>query len=317
MTAELTVRPATLDDTGAISALFRSRIDVWQRLNTEGQVENVPYERMSIYDRWLHGGPWMSIETGAVQLCHLLGGAGLPLVAALDGEPVAYAEVYHSNEPKPFGPHLHLAHLIVRSDLGSSDVEPILADAIRQEGKARKCQLFTATRLGAVSAAEALESMGDAHTLVTLRRFSLAARTGQIFYQANEYLNADSAQINGWAMPVGRLSCARQEWETLWPRLWEAVPEIRRQRSHRLRFTAAGQEAFVCCRQRLYDERTAEVSCWSPRPLTNQLLSAIRDWSHRAGYRTLLFTVAEDTVKILGSEAEPDGFLQEVIALPL
>jgi hypothetical protein len=70
MTVE--VRQAGLDDTGAITALFGARIPIWQRINKQGQVEDVPYAQLTIYERWLHGGPWMSIETCAVLLNHLL-----------------------------------------------------------------------------------------------------------------------------------------------------------------------------------------------------------------------------------------------------
>ena len=74
----LEVRQAGLDDTGAISALFCARIPVWQRRNAQGQVENVAYDALTIYERWLHGGPWMSIETCAILLNHLLSGGGDP-----------------------------------------------------------------------------------------------------------------------------------------------------------------------------------------------------------------------------------------------
>jgi hypothetical protein len=89
------VRLANLDDTRAISALFRARISVWQRLDARGRVETVDYDSLTLYQRWLHGGAWMSLETGAVFLNHLLLGAGIPLVAVNDGAVAAYAEVYH------------------------------------------------------------------------------------------------------------------------------------------------------------------------------------------------------------------------------
>ncbi len=148
-------------------------------------------------------------------------------------------------------------------------------------------------------------------------RLSLAAKTGQVFYRAVEHPNADAAQINEWYMPVGRLGSARQQWETLWPRLWNAIPQIRERRTHRLHVAAAGQEAFICCQQQLYDPRSADVYCWSPKPLSGQLVTAIRDWSHREGYRTLVMAVAPDTVKTLGPEAEADGYYQDVYALDI
>ena len=55
------IRQPTLDDTQAISALFQAKFERWQRIDENGQVEDLPYEQLSLYERWLHGGAWMSI----------------------------------------------------------------------------------------------------------------------------------------------------------------------------------------------------------------------------------------------------------------
>lgn len=311
--AELHVRQATLDDTAAISNLFRERIGVWQRLDHRGHVEDVPYEALTIYERWLHGGAWMSIETAAIHLNHLLLGAGIPLVAARDGVLLGYAEAYHGVEPPPFGEHLHLAHLVVSADASGEGVDVALVNELRARAKQRKTRYLTVSQLAGEGGI--FETHFELHPLLQLRRFSLPARTGQIFYRATEHLNPDPAQINGWHMPAGRLSSARHQWETLWPRTFETLPENRRQRTHRMHFNAAGQDAFVCCQQQLYDPRSADIYCWSPKPLTGQLVSAMRDWAHREGYRTLVMVVPEDTARVLGADAEPDGFTQTVCAV--
>lgn len=312
---ELQVRQATLDDTQAISALFRAPISVWQRLDAQGRVQDVPHHELTIYERWLHGGPWMSVETAAIQLCQLLGGAGIPLVATVDNMPAAYAEAYHGHEPAPFGDHLHVAYLVVDPNYTDSGAAQALMSALRERASALKAKLLTVSRIGDAAATVQLDDGYMFNPLCRVGRFSLPARTGQIFYRATEHRNADAAQIHGWAMPVGRLTSARQEWEHLWPRIWDALPELRAQRMNRLHISAAGQDAFVCCRQQLYDPRAADLYVWSPKPLTNQLVSALRDWAHREGYRTLMWVVAEDTVKTLGPEAEPSGYTVEICAI--
>ena len=70
------VRQATIDDTRKIVGLNTANVPLWQRLDAAGQVENLPYEALTIYERWLHGGAWMSLETGAIWLSHLLSGNG-------------------------------------------------------------------------------------------------------------------------------------------------------------------------------------------------------------------------------------------------
>jgi hypothetical protein len=311
---ELNLREAHLDDTEAISRLHRAHITTWQRLNAQGRVEDIPYEQLTIYERWLHGGAWMSVETGAIHLSHLLRGGGIPLVAEAGGALVAYAELYEGVEP-PFGPHLAMTNPVVHPDWHGDSPEASLLAHARAVGKQRKRE-----RLLVSAALPELRHFYQAQGLRAqsiLLRFALPARTGQGFYKTVEHLDPNPAQIRGWFMPIGRLGSARQLWESRWPRTWDAIPEIRQRRTHRLKFNAAGHEAFVWCQQQLYTERSAEICCWSPRPLTTQLLTAIRDWAHRENYRTLILTVPEDTAKILGAEAEPDGYTETVYSIDL
>ncbi len=303
------VRQARLDDAQAVSGLFRAHIHTWQRINANGQVEDVAYDALTIYERWLHGGAWMSVETGAIHLSHLLRGAGLPLVAEIDGRVLGYSEAYVGSEPPPYGNHLHLANPTLAPDFEESGLDNALIVYARDQAKALKCQQMTASF--ALPELKTLYERNGFRPLTVVRRFSLPARTGQGFYRTTESLDADASRIAGWTMAIGRLSSARQQWEALWPRTWDAIPEIKQQRVHRLLFNASGQEALVYCQQPLYAPRSAEISCWSTKLLTPQLLTAIRDWAHREGYRTLILAVAEDTIKTLGSEAEPDGYAQE------
>jgi hypothetical protein len=315
MSSDIHVRQARLDDTQSISAVVRSRIGVWQRLSGQRQVEDVPYETLTIYERWLHGGPWMSVETGAIQLNHLLLGAGFPLVAEQDGELLAYIEAYRGIEPSPFRDHLHMGYLVTRSDALNAGLEQAILSHLVELSKSFKCERFTANCVANDAETNALYAQSGMQPVARVERVSLPARTGQVFYRAVEHPNADAAQITDWYMPVGRMGSARQQWETLWPPLWNALPEIRERRTQRVRFSAAGQEAFICCQQHLYEPRSADLYCWSPKPLSGQLLTAIRDWSHREGYRTLVMAVTPDTLKILGAEAESDGYYQDVYAV--
>ncbi len=312
--AEIRVRLASLDDTQSISALFRARVTRWQRLNAAGQVEDVPYESLSIYERWLHGGPWMSVETAALHLSHLLRGAGLPIVALVDGRIGGYVEAFHGLEPEPFGSHLHIVGLTLRPDCEPEALaDALLTYSLEQARQADCARLTTAVVPHDDFACRLYERQGLAR-LARVVRVSLPARTGQVFYRAAEHLSANPTQISGWHMPVGRLTSARHQWETLWPRTWHAIPELRARRAHRLKFSVAGQEALVYCEQQLYAPRSADVACWSPKPLSTQVLTALRDWAHHEGYRTLVMVTAQEVASLLGPDAEPDGFVQDIYA---
>lgn len=310
MTA-IQVRTAALDDTQQISALFRARVTAWQRMDAQGRVEDVPYEALSIYERWLHGGPWLSVETAALYLSHLLRGAGIPLVALVDGAVRAYAEAFHGVEPPPFGDHLHVGTLI--SDTAALD--DALLTALLEQARSSRCERLTADVIANDGEASARYARHGMTAIARVRRCTIPTRSGQGFYKTAEHPSANPAQIMGWQMPIGRLSSARQQWETLWPRTFHAIAPIRERRTHRLHLSASGQESLLYCQEALYVPRTAEISLWSPRRLTAQIFTALRDWAHRENYRTLSLTISDEMAGVLGSEAEFDGYHQDVYAV--
>jgi hypothetical protein len=317
---DVQIRPARLDDTQAISALFRAQVGVWQRINVQGQVEDLPYEALTVYERWLHGSghrsPWMSVETAAIFLSHLILGAGLPLVAELEGEVIGYAEAYPGMEPEPFGSHLHIGHLVIQPEHAETKPDDSLMRYVLEKAPLQlDCRRVLVSISGYDSESAAFYQQYGMQPLAKVQRYSIAAKTGQSFYRAVEHSNTDLAQIDGWGMTVGRLQSARHQWVMLWSRLWDAVPEIAQQRIHRLQFSATGHEAFLCCQEQLYNPRSADIYCWSPKQLTPQQLVAIRDWAHREGYRTLVMAVNEDAAKVLGDEAEPDPYFQQVYSI--
>ena len=309
------VRQATLDDTSEISDLFCAHIPVWQRLDADGRVQDVQRRELSIYERWQHGGPWMSVETGALHLSHLLHGAGTPLVVEQDGKILASTVLYEGDEPEPFGRHLSMEHPTVLPGHDQKGAISALLAAARDQLQQRELSRLLLP-LVLPELQEEYASRGFSQRARILR-LGVPARVGQGFYRSSDWADPAPRKIAGWHMPIGRLGSARQQWETLWPDTWGAIAEMRQHRVHHLQIDASGHEALICCRQQPYAQRNAEIYCWSPRPLTRQLLTALRDWAHRTGYRTLVLHVEEETVPTLGAEAEPDGFSLAVFGLDL
>lgn len=306
----ITVRPVQLEDCEQIAALAQAQISIWQRWDARGRVEDVTYSALSIYERWLHGGVWMSLETGAIHLGRLLLGAGFAWVAEREGDIVGYLEAYHGVESAPYGQHLHIAALSLAPEIAHNGVDRQLMDAARAQARALKCaQLLTTTTAGE-AALQVFQEM-NAQPLTLMRRCTLPARTGQGLYQSVADETTDARQIAGWTMPLGRSSSARQMWEMHWNPIWDVLPPLR-ERTRRLRFAASGQEAYIVFQRGLYDARVVEIACWTPRALSSALLMALRDWAHREGYRTLSLLVPEDALKMLGADAEADGYTQTV-----
>jgi len=89
------VRKATLDDVRGIVAVHTAREDL---------------SGLSVEERYLRGGPWMSVETCSIHINNLLLEGQLPAVAELNGRIVGEAEVLFSEEPLG-GKTRRIAHL--------------------------------------------------------------------------------------------------------------------------------------------------------------------------------------------------------------
>jgi hypothetical protein len=297
--SKIHVRKAKLEDASAISTLFRAKIDVWQRFDAHGKVESPPYEALTIYERWLHGGAWMSIETAVIWLNHLLRGGGLPIVITRDETVVGYGEAYLSHEAEPFGIHVHLG----RWHAQTSAVQSALMDYLVALTADFANRLTVACSVYDDVQSQFFAGLGMSE-IGRVRYYDISAQLGQGFYKATEHTKSNPAQIEGWQMPIGRTQSARYHWEAIFPRLWDAVEGMEAQPIHRLHVSAAGHEALVCVQGQLYDKRKADVFCWSPKSLTPPLLVALRDWAHRAGYRTLHLALDDTNAKLLGTDVD-------------
>ncbi len=304
----MSIRQAILDDTAGITALFTSQIDRWQRMDTQGQVHDLDYSELSIYERWLHGGAWMSIETGSLWLSHLAGGGGLAFVYENNGIQ-AYAEAFISQEGEPYGYHLHVGEII--------SADEVLREALMEH------LIMQAGSIGRITAASTVydekklkfyRGFGLSE-LIQIQSVNLSAQGASAgFYKVTEHNNADAGQILDWQMPVGRVESARLHWEELWAQLWVAIPQITERKTHRLRFNAGGQDAFVVIQEHLYNPRQAEVFCWTPKALSSHLINAIRDWSYKAGYRSLTMAVNEKIAKIMDTDLETTAHQNVILA---
>lgn len=136
----LTIRPATPEDAAAVTALHCSHVRVWRR---GGVGEPTPYEALTPYERWLHGGPWMDAETCAVYLTEWLGAGHLALLAVADGEVVGEAEFVEDEEPPPYGHALHLSLLFVHAAHLRRGVGRALVEAGVALAQERGCAALT------------------------------------------------------------------------------------------------------------------------------------------------------------------------------
>ncbi|MBX3081088.1 MAG: GNAT family N-acetyltransferase [Anaerolineae bacterium] len=313
----ITVRLATLADTSAITEIHKSDVQRWERVSADGSLLPTPYEALSLYERWQHGGPWMTIEMCAVHLHRLLAGAGIPLVAEVDGEVLAEAEVYENFEAQPYGHYLDLSIIVTRSDHQREGLGTALVNYIVDMARLMKCERVTVTN---ALARDFYLAHHFRHTR-TVRGIRFPSQQGHVIYQATQLVDTSYDQIKGWHMPLGRYLSSRQEWDRMFPQQWAAgVPELMNIAAAQVKLSVAGQNALIAVRDS--DEVDSQLGdgrlvCWSAKTLTGPLLSAIRDWAFRNGYQQLVSLVIDSDLALLPSDVQLTEYSQEFFELAI
>lgn len=309
------VRPATLDDVPAISAIHVSDLVTWKRWDEDDTECLATYEELSPFERWLNGGPWMDPSTLRPHLQRLMDGAGYALVAEAGGEVRAEAEAFIGDEPPPWGRNLNLSVLYARRGSAGKGLGSALMQALFELARREGCTSFIVTHAeaGSYYARYGLGPLG------MWRAATLMAKASGTLYAAEPMQAWDYEFVRGWGMPAGRYQSARQEWERLAPDAQPDFPGWRRLRSERWALTVRRQPAVL-----LLDELPhgrpgiANVHLWTPDgQISRQLLSAVRDRAVRSGFNELRLFVSENLIGNLGPQAIPDDYRQVVYGMRL
>jgi GNAT superfamily N-acetyltransferase len=309
--SQITVRQAILADASQITALHTANITTWTQRRMDELIPT-PYEDLTLFERWLNGGPWASVEMCAVHLANLLRGTdGIPLVAEVEGRVGAEAEIFIGREPEPFGHHINVSSLVVHPDYVDVGLGSALLTYIQQIGEAIRCKRLTVAD-GETDAA--LYEHHHYHRAHVGQRLIIRAAGGRVFYKAGELTNFDPALISGWYMPLGRYQNARQEWDRLPPGFWNSVPEIVEPEVARLHITITGQEAYALMQQDRYKPARVHVFLWTRRPITSLLVMALRDWASQHNYEELVTFAWDHVLPALEVDAEPEGYTQYLYA---
>jgi len=304
------VRQAMLADAASITALNMSNMAEWTRRTAYGETVPAAYEDLSLFERWLNGGPWASVEMCAVHLANLLrGGDGIPLVAEIEGQVGAEAEVFIGREPEPFGHHINLCKLAVHPDADGVGLGSALVTYINQIAEAIRCKRVT------VADADTDAALYEHHRFYRAhigQRLLIKAQEGRVFYKAGELANFDPTQIDNWHMPLGRYQNSRQEWDRMLPGFWNSVPEIVEPETARLHVTVTGQEAYAMMQQDRYNPAQVHAFVWTKRPINNLLMVALRDWAARHNYETIVTFAWDYVIPMLEIDFETDGYTQHL-----
>ena len=287
----ITIRPATLADAAAISAVHCSTVDAWRDPYTRQPVDEAT---LDLFGRWYNGGAWMSVETCEIHLNGLLRQGHLPLVAEIEGIVAGEAEYYVNREPPPFGPHLHLSVLYIHKDWQGQGVGRALIAAGEERARALGCL--------------ALTTQPESEMTGFYRRvgFELwrCAKEMQIGTQSAALpemspillpLSQDSNPPEELALRIGRYQCGVQGWETLWPSL--ALVELTALRRGAWRGELGGVPVVLGLREQFRNPTQADGYAWLPPSFSlTSAVDALRDLGAREGYSAVDLLLPEDAL---------------------
>ncbi|MEP7357256.1 MAG: GNAT family N-acetyltransferase [Anaerolineales bacterium] len=307
----ITVRSATPDDVAAIVAIHRSDLVTWKRWDADDQVHLMSAAELTPYERWLNGGWWMDPDLYRPYLERLLrpDGAGLALVAELDGQVLAETEAWLGDEPPPYGRNLNVSVMYTLRGQAGHGLGTALMRALEARAAAEGCDTMLVTM---VEAPAFYAKFGFAPA-ETWRRARMPAKAGQTQYTAQPHALGGYQAVRGWAMPVGRYQSSRQQWERAQPGIEPDFEAWRDLRSGAWRLEVRREPAVLLLEEVPRERGIADVHLWTPRPgLSRQLVQAIRDRGAQMGFSELHFLVTEAGLAQLGSDWRDDGYKQPV-----
>jgi GNAT superfamily N-acetyltransferase len=135
------VRLATLNDIEGIVEVHCSDIDKWYRDIHCEKIET-DYKDLTIIERFLHGGPWMTVETCKEHLKNLLENNQYPLIAIDNGKIIGELELYIGYE-RGIGETAYIDILEVHKKHRGKGVGRQLISEAYKYAEEKKCRIIT------------------------------------------------------------------------------------------------------------------------------------------------------------------------------
>jgi predicted N-acetyltransferase YhbS len=307
----ISVRPATPADVPAIVAIHRSDLVTWKRWDADDNAHLADYADLTPYERWLNGGWWMDPDLYRPYLERLLrpDGAGLALVAEMDGQVLAEAEAWLGDEPPPYGRNLNLSVFYTQRGYAGQGLGSALMRAFEAHAAAHDWDTML---VSSVEAPGFYAKFGFAPA-ETWRAARIPVRAGNTQYTAEAHALGSYETVRGWAMPIGRYQSSRQQWERAQPGIEPDFEAWRELRHGAWRLEVRHEPALLLLEELPRERGTADVHLWTPKStLSRQMVRAIRDRGARMGFEELKLLVTETGLAQLGGDWRDDGHKQAV-----
>lgn len=104
-----------MSDVLEITEIHKSDVAKWYKV-IDSELVEADYDELTVEERWLHGGQWMSVETCYFHVKSFLRVGGRILVAEINNKIVGEIEFITDQEPSPYLDHAEIYVLIVHKD---------------------------------------------------------------------------------------------------------------------------------------------------------------------------------------------------------
>ena len=207
------VRPARPDDAAAISLVHRSDVIAWKGWDVHGRPVWSEFEKLTAFERWMNGGPWMDEALCLRHLAHMQSPSRVALVAELEGAVCAEAEAYFGDEPPPFGKNLNVTVLYTRRGHTGRGLGSALMKSLMEKARERDCETLSVSN---ASAPGFYKRFGLA-CWRRCRALTIQANLRSILYDHDSCELAPAPLTAGWGMALGGIGSAAQMWARLDP----------------------------------------------------------------------------------------------------
>lgn len=279
------IRYGYLEDASHICDVHRSHVERWYRKLGPEQFE-VPYDALSIDERWGFGGPWMSAETCSIHLNNLLLQGQVPVIAQKGDLLVGEMELFLGHEGPPFGRNLHIGLLYVRKGFTGQGIGKALVDKAFEIAAGQKCDTVTVASRPETESFYEKCGFGRSGTMVEL---DAATRKYDIAVTRMRPPSSIKSFTRGMPMPLGRLqSSAFHLFEQLDT---YAIPELMLIVRDRVFIKVNGHPSMLAF---VKGDTRADVYGWSAGASAEELTLAALTLLHKDVIKNVTLLLASD-----------------------
>ncbi|MHB9033749.1 MAG: GNAT family N-acetyltransferase, partial [Anaerolineae bacterium] len=271
------IRPATLDDVVAITEVHKGDVPEWTKGFGDDSAP-ASYEELSVFERYMACGPWMSVETCAIHVNQLLLHDLPPIVVVVDGEVVAEAEFYIGDEGVPYGKTLDISVLYVHPKAQGQGVGGALLTYLVDRAERKECRNVTVVPgpRGFYAHFGFSEINERPHLLVTARKSPLEYTIEDIDVETPWKV------VAGVPMPLGRYTSSRQEWERH-KMITYHLPELAHCLHRRIHIKTRISDAVAILGQHSPFDDALVAHAWTANMPINDLVAILRNECFRSG----------------------------------